>query len=230
MDSSLSDKKVTIQYDIKYINERINREVCNKTIEALTDKALLPKYKNSDSTKESIKLLESILDANGVDKEVKQKIIEECLEPFLIKAGTKGNERGNEFNRIVKKHIEDMKLDYDRFDICFEKKCKHLKNITVKEIPDWYIMEKSTRKTIIGMNQVDLWGGGNQKNRADKYMSQNDRPINITEKFKLVCVVCNYTQIKCEKNDYLLFNTGFSNDTLCYLGNLSNIIDSYFNI
>jgi hypothetical protein len=34
------------------------------------------------------------------------------------------------------------------------------------EIPDWYILEKSTGKVIIGMNQLDLWSGGQQINRG----------------------------------------------------------------
>ena len=27
------------------------------------------------------------------------------------------------------------------------------------EMPDWYVLEKTTNKITIGMNQLDLWGG-----------------------------------------------------------------------
>lgn len=46
----------------------------------------------------------------------------------------------------------------------------------------------------------------------------------------LLCVVCNELQFKNENNKaFILFKTGFTNNTLCYLNNLDNIINSYFN-
>ena len=45
-----------------------------------------------------------------------------------------------------------------------------------------------------------------------------------TEKSKLLCVVCNKTKLASDKNKvYKLFETGYKNDTLCYLKNLNNI-------
>ena len=46
---------------------------------------------------------------------------------------------------------------------------------------------------------------------------------------KLLCVICNEIQLKSKKNKtYNLFETGFTNNTLCYLNNLQNIIHSFF--
>ena len=158
-----------------------------------------------------------------IDEETKQKIIQEYLLE-LIPAGTKGVIRGNKFNNIVKKFIINLGLDKERFEICFEKKCEgHF----TTEIPDWYILEKSTNKIIIGMNQLDLWGGGQQLNRGSKYIENNKHN---NENSKLLCVICNEIQFKSNKNKaYKLFETGFINNTLCYLNNLQNIITSYFN-
>ena len=75
----------------------------------------------------------------------------------LIPAGTKGVIRGNKFNNIVKNIIENIKLDESRYTICYEKQCELC---ITSEIPDWFIQEKITNKIIIGMNQLDLWGGG----------------------------------------------------------------------
>ena len=153
----------------------------------------------------------------------KQKIIQEYLLQ-LIPAGTKGVIRGNKFNNIVKQFIAKLELDTYRFEICFEKKCEgHF----TTEIPDWYILEKSTNKIIIGMNQLDLWGGGQQLNRGSKYIENNKHN---NENSKLLCVVCNEIVFKSKKNKaYKLFETGFENNTLCYLNNLQYIINSYFN-
>ena len=48
-------------------------------------------------------------------------------------------------------------------------------------------------------------------------------------KIVILCVVCNEIQFKSKKNKaYKLFETGFENNTLCYLNNLQNNIISYF--
>jgi hypothetical protein len=203
------------------INTRIKKEVCYETLEELTDTKLLCEYKDCNSVKNQIKKLSDVL-GKYMDEETKQKIIQEFLLE-LIPAGTKGVIRGNKFNKIVREKITKLGLDTDRFDICFEKKCEgHF----TSEIPDWYILEKSTNKIIIGMNQLDLWGGGQQLNRGSKYIENNKHN---NEKSKLLCVVCNEIQFKSKNKAYKLFETGFKNNTLCYLNNLQNIITSYFN-
>jgi hypothetical protein len=118
-----------------------------------------------------------------------------------------------------------MKLDEKLFEICFEKEC----NLCVtSEKPDWYIIEKETKKVIVGMNQLDLWNGGAQSNRGSKYIIENKHN---TENSKLLCVVCNKIKINSEKNKaYKLFKTGFDNDTLCYIKNLKIIIKTYFKL
>ena len=76
------------------------------------------------------------------------------------------------------------------------------------------------------MNQLDLIGGGHQINRGYKYLIDNKHN---TKTSKLVCVICNHTQFKTNNKKSKLFEVGFSNNTLTYLKNLDNIINSYFN-
>jgi len=210
------------ELSMENINRRIKEEVCYETLEELTDAKLMCEYKDCNSVKNEIKKLSEVL-GKYMDEETKQKIIQEYLLQ-LIPAGTKGVIRGNKFNKIVQDFIVNLELDTERFEIYFEKKCEgHF----TSEIPDWYILEKSTNKIIIGMNQLDLWGGGQQLNRGSKYIENNKHN---NENSKLLCVVCNEIQFKSKKNKaYKLFETGFSNNTLCYLKNLQNIITSYFN-
>lgn len=76
------------------------------------------------------------------------------------------------------------------------------------------------------MNQLDLWGGGQQINRGSKYLIDNK---NNTEKSKMVCVVCNEINFISTKNKaYKLFEIGYLNNTLCYIKNLEPIIMTYF--
>jgi hypothetical protein len=221
----MTEKKVKLviehELSMEDINTRIKQEVCYETLEELTDEKLMREYKDCNSVKNKIKELSDILE-KYMDEETKQKIIQEYLLQ-LIPAGTKGVIRGNTFNNIVKQFITKLSLDTERFEICFEKMCEY--HFTT-EIPDWYILEKSNNKIIIGMNQLDLWGGGQQLNRGSKYIENNKHN---NENSKLLCVVCNEIQFKSKKNKaYKLFETGFENNTLCYLNNLQNIIISYF--
>ena len=185
--------------NLKYINERINNEICYDTIDKLKDNYLLNEYKECKSVQNEINKLDEILEKHKIELEIKKSIINDYLLE-LIPAGTKGVIRGNKFNSIVKDTIINLKLDTERFEICFEKQCEI--SITT-EIPDWYILEKSTQKVIIGMNQLDLWGGGQQQNRGSKYLINNK---NNTLNSKLLCVVCNkinFTSNKIKHMNYL---------------------------
>jgi len=217
------DNKIIDEIEIDKINKRIKKEICYNTLIKLSDTSLISEYKNSSSVKNEIKKLSDILE-KYIDDLTKQKIIQEYLLQ-LIPAGTKGVIRGNKFNNIVKTVIIELGLDLDIFEINFEKKCIFC--ITT-EIPDWYILEKSTNRIIIGMNQLDIWGGGQQINRGSKYIDNN---VHNTKNSKLLCVVCNEIQFKNKKNKaYKLFEIGFKHDTLCYINNLHNIIISWFSI
>jgi len=211
-----------MELSIKDVNKIIEEQCCRATEEALTDTNLMSEYENCPSVQKAINKLRDVL-GKYINEETKQKIIQDYL-PHLIPPGTKGVIRGNKFNNIVKQFITKLALDTDRFEICFEKKCEgHF----TTEIPDWYILEKSTNKIIIGMNQLDLWGGGQQLNRGSKYIENNKHN---NENSKLLCVVCNEIQFKSKKNKaYKLFETGFENNTLCFINNLQNIIIAYFN-
>lgn len=202
------------------INERINKEVCYETIAKLNDENLRSEYLNKTSVKNSISELETILN-EFVSEDIRTKIIDKYLHK-LIPPGTKSSVRGNKFNRIVKDYINNLKLDPDKYEVCFESNCE---KYTTDEIPDWYILEKETNRVMIGMNQMDLWNGGHQLNRGYKYIKLNETK-NIT-----ICVVCSYIQFKSSQNKaFKLFEIGYKNNTLCYLNNLSNIISQYFNI
>ena len=80
---------------------------------------------------------------------------------------------------------------------------------------------------MIGMNQLDLWGGGQQINRGSKYVINNEE----TDKYKLVSIVCNKVKIKSYKNKvYKIFNEGYKKNNLCYLNGLNKIINKYFSL
>jgi len=209
---------------LKEINDRINLEFCEETANKLTDDNLLEEYKKQQSVKKQIDELTNLLKKHSISDEQNINIIKDYT-PKLIPAGTKGVIRGNKFNSIIKDEINNIKLDENLFEICFEKECDLC---VTSEKPDWYILHKKTKKVIIGMNQLDLWNGGAQGNRGSKYIIDNKHN---NQNNKLLCVVCNKIQIKSTKNKtYKLFETGFDQNTLCYIKNLKNIINIFFNL
>lgn len=209
--------------NINYINQRILNEICEDTIFNLSDEQLLNDYKKCNSVKNKINKLQLVLEKYNINNNTIQMILDDCLYD-LIPPGTKGVIRGNKFNSIVKKTIENIQLNNKHFDICFEKQCSVIKT---SEIPDWYILNKNTNKILIGMNQLDLWKGGQQLNRGSKYLINNK--IN-SENSKLLCVICNKINFKRNNKTFKLFDIGFKNNTLCYLKNLHNIINEYFDL
>ena len=207
--------------DIKSINNRIDTEICYNTISKLEDNNLLEEYKKCKSVKNKVTTLSSIMKKYKVSNKILKYIISDYFI-HLIPPGTKGVIRGNKFNKIVKKYIEDLNLD-NKFDVQFEKQCAD-----TSEIPDWYIREKKTKKIIIGFNQLDIVSGGQQTNRGAKYLLDNKYNTN---KSKLLCVICNKINFTSNKNKaFKLFHVGFTNNTLCYLNNLGTIIKDFFNI
>lgn len=210
--------------EIEKINRRINREFSQKTLDRLSDETLNKKYLKTKSVANKIDEITKIMEEVGISEKHIKQVIKKYNEK-LIPPGTKGSLRGNEFNNLIKREIISMKLDDTKFEVKFEK--KNLK-LETHEIPDWYIECKSSGKILIGMNQLDFWGGGQQINRGYKYLF--DDKIN-SNKSKLLCVICNYKQItRKNTNTYKLFNRGFQNNTLCYIKNLKNIIKQYFDI
>lgn len=218
-----NDNKKKIILNIDYINNRIKKEICYEAINKLKDENLLEVYKNQKSVKSKINYYKNILKEEDVEDKKIDNILNKTMLT-LIPPGTKGVVRGCEFNKIVKEYILNRGLSQERFIIEFE---KNNKLYNTNEIPDWYIQDKETNKVMIGMNQLDLWSGGQQINRGSKYVI-NDKQ---TKKNKLVSVVCNEVIIKSYKNKvYKLFNEGYKKNNLCYLNGLNNIINKFFNL
>ncbi len=203
--------------NFKDINQRINNEICYNTIDLLKDENLHIEYIKCKSVKNEIMKLKNILEkyTNIINSD---NIIKDYTK-HLIPSGTKGVIRGNKFNEIVKNKIISLNLDNLKYLIEFEK------NIDIcEERPDWYIKNLISGKIIIGMNQIDLFSGGHQINRAYKYLFNNK--LN-NENIKLLCVICKFTEIKTYNKTYKIFDKGFEENTICYLNNLENIIINF---
>ncbi len=205
------------------LNEWIESNYCKEIDISLNDSNLLTVYKTLPSVAERVEILRQILKTNNICNDIIGNVINEYMI-YIIPAGAKAAIRGNQFNKIIQQKILNMKLNTNLYDIQFEKHCHHA---NTNECPDWFILERSTNKVLIGMNQIDLWGGGSQFNRAFKYLN-ND--FHSSDK-KMICVICKHTYIKCANTKlFKIFDIGYENENLCYPTNLYSIITRFFGI
>jgi hypothetical protein len=207
---------------LESINTQIQEMVCLDTIKQMNDVQNL--CLESPSVKRNIDDLKDLLltSESFTTTDLKHAFLMDNLAKYLIPAGTKGALRGKKFNDLVKKNILELDLSESRFEIKFEEKCKQC---LTYEIPDWYIHDALKNKTLIGMNQMDLWGGGQQLNRGFKYLIENKLNTNKT---RILCVVCNDVIIKSKNKVYKLLTIGIKNNTICYMTNLEKTIINYF--
>ena len=206
------------------LQNRINLQYCSKTYDALSDIALQKEYVKTKGFVEQNRKLEAVLKKHLKDAATISNILVEYTSQ-LVSPSIKATVRGAKFNRLVKEFLLNLNLP-KHYSIQFEKSLEQ-----ISERPDWYIKaedEKST-KTLIGMNQMDLWGGGHQINRGDKYINKT----HLSNGYKLICVVCNKIDISNKRKTTKVFQIvekGIRLNTICYLGGLKKIIYDYFDL
>lgn len=185
----------------------------------LLDSVLRPKYIGQKSVQSRLRIIRDKLSVL-VETEEKVDNIMNVIVDDIIPAGTKGNVRGLEFNHIIKSMLE-MKMEPNQLELSFETNCPVY---DTSEIPDWWIYCKVTNKYVIGYNQIDLWNGGSQINRANKYLSEDfhhKTPWNVS----ILCVVCYPLPLKKKNtNKYEMFSKAFLQHRLCYTSAMIHVV------
>lgn len=182
----------------------------DEVIKKLTDISLSKKFLDSKATKETFKKVMLVLDKHNVANA--EAVIADLI-PYLIPPGVKGVVRGLAFNQIVmdwlNEHYEGVEFE---------------KNIDgISERPDWYILHNN--HYIVGYNQIDLWSGGAQTNRGNKYI--------LDDSFHEKNSTIKYVSVIASKPDKIspklkkLFEVGISKKRMTYLSGLESIIDGY---
>jgi hypothetical protein len=218
-------KSKEVDAEINRLNEEVKKQYCSETEKAISDESLLSVYKETDSVKRQSKLLKEILKEEDIETEKIDRILTKYILS-LIPPGTKGVIRGNKFNKLVEKKIKSFELNLEDFEIKCEKSHP---DFETSEIPDWYIYQKSTKKIMIGMNQLDLWSGGAQSNRGSKYVLDDSK--HNTENMKFVSVICKDKVIASKQNKmFKIFQVGFAEKRLCYINGIEEIVKDFFKI
>lgn len=162
-------------------------------------------YKNQKTTVDSI-----ISDTIKISARKKGALVERLMSHF-VSHGIKSSLRGIKFNNEVAKKIQP--LVRRKPHIIFSLETSHR---LLFEKPDWMLYNCRTRSTLVGYNQIDLWGGGHQINRGSKYILDQALHARLSRhKVKLVAVVAGgpSTLTKGTKK-YDIVNTGIEKKRL----------------
>ena len=153
----------------------------------LNDESFLARCGESASTARNRTILNKILTNCKVRKAIREKICQKATS-LLIPPGVKAALRGNQLNAVVNARLEKLVRKRRDLAIFFEQTHKKFSAL-IHERPDWLISKKDGRM-IVGFTQVSLWGGGQQLNRAAKYILDESLHRALTKRgVRLVCVV-----------------------------------------
>ena len=200
----------------EWIIENYNPEI----EKSLSDEELIEEYVKYPSVKKNTKILTEVLRQNNVTYRQIEKIKKDYVKQ-LVPPGTKSVVKGSRFNNIIKDILLRIFTD-ERYEVAFEKNCDYM----FSEIPDWYIKDKETNKIVIGYNQLDLWSGGSQINRASKYIMDDNFHLKYeADNVKVLSVVCNNLSLISETNKpFKIMKYGINTGRVCYVKNLTRAI------
>jgi hypothetical protein len=229
---SLSKDKINYMIEDEMDND-VNRMLLigNIVDRFASDKKFRKKYATSSKNK----IFKSLCDTNFNLLSAKNK---KEIENLISNAPrTKGKLMDNMFNEIINIFINSLTIRYDgRFEFGFKSIHKNF-NLPnhLDKVPDWYIYDKLDDKILYCYNRRNLWHSDRDRKKGMEYIVKN-KEKNNTDNMKILFIVADDTSIKQyirkgEKTDKAnIFETGFENDTLCYLGGLLRIINNFFNL
>lgn len=190
-----------------------------KDLPNLTDDMLIADYYKTKSVKKQLDNIKKVLEEYKISHVNCCKIAKKLL---VIPPGTKSHIRGCKFNDIIsieiKKSIKRLKLNLD-----FKLEKKH---DSFHEIPDWII--SNDKKTLVGYNQISLFGGGHQLNRGSKYILDDTLHKKLNKKrIKMVCIVKDIPKSKKGKS-YDILLKGIEKKRIYCIGGIQKLIKEYF--
>ena len=217
-----------LEIDLPKINKFIKNGYCPNISTKILNPNLeeMLKYPSLKKVRSKIKRIITQNLCSDISDEKCDNLIEQMTKNF-IPPGLKGVVLGNLFNKEIELLVKSITLQNKNLKCNFE---KNLQEHKLSEIPDWYIIDTTNNKSLVGFNQLDLWTGGHQTNRASKYVKDDDFHVKYKQyNIKIISVVCRKIEVKsCKNKVFTLFKTGIEKQRLFYPNHLQNYIEKYF--
>lgn len=189
-----------------------------RALPELDDDVLFSRYCDTPSVKKRVCEIKSLLREYGLTHTQCAALARKLL---VVPPGTKSHIRGCMFNQIIKREIlkvlgcnDDVKAEFEKYHPCFS------------EIPDWVLTKG--KKILVGYNQISLFGGGHQLNRASKYIMDDALHRTLSKRrIKMVCVVKDLPLKATGKSHHILLK-GIEKKRIYCVGGLKKLIRDYF--
>lgn len=191
-----------------------------REIPELDDDMLISYYNKAPSVIKRMEIVNKVLADAGLNK-TERCNASKSLMSLIIPSGTKSTIRGRLFNDIISKEIKKHIRNKRGFG--FKMESRHT---MFHEIPDWIIQRNG--KTLVGFNQISLFGGGHQLNRASKYILDTNFHKRLTKmNIKMVCVVKDLP-IETNGKAMTILKEGIRKKTIYCVGGIKQMIKDYF--
>ena len=193
-----------------------------KELPELSDDALIAHYLSNSCVKRKLKEIHNVLVEHGLTHSVSATLAKKLIS---IPPGLKSHIRGRRFNEItaceIRKSLRALKLSGE---VQFEtEKCHSL----FHEIPDWTL--RKGNKTLVGYNQISLFGGGHQLNRGSKYILDDTLHAKLSKRrVKMVCVVKDIPVRSNKGKTHAIFMKGIERKRIYCIGGLKKLIKEFF--
>lgn len=199
------------------INANISKQYDKHLDRQLADCMLERRFASTRSATENKKLIDNICDKLNLDSR-QTRYLNNVLKRRLQSSGMKASVRGGRMNEYVKKTLSKF---LTIGELCFEK--KHAKVPCIHEIPDW--TWEVNGQIFIGFNQLDLWNGGAQLNRAAKYIMDNTLHQRLKKKnIYIICLVARKIHISSENKVSRIIQHGLKHNRLFWLNGLKEFL------
>lgn len=197
--------------DVELSNSKISYNPVNMEEENKLNDMTMKTIISSESYK--CKLLElktHIEELSKVKIDENDLLNDDYFSSLIIKPQSKAIIRGNLFNSEVYSSFVSIMPEGSIIE-------REFKHPDFAEILDLYV--KYNDKELFIFNQIDLWNGGEQLNKCDKYLS-NPKP-------GLLCIVLHEPNITCKSKVHKLITTNL-NKHIIWFSDIHEFVKSYF--
>lgn len=176
-------------------------------------------YQETPSVKARMARLDRILAEEGLTSR-KREVLSRRLVCMLVPAGTKGAVRGRLFNKMVEGEVS--RALGRRRGVSFSVEKAHP---LFQEIPDWVLHKNN--KTLVGFNQVSLFGGGHQVNRGGKYVMDDTLHRRLARRgVRMVCIVKDFPS-RGKGKGWEITCAGVAKKRLYPLGGIKELVEEF---
>jgi len=187
---------------------RIQNEICYNTINSLSDYQIIQEYKYHKNIYNKLKVINNVLNTYGINDKNIMNDFAYALTPINVLNQLKKDK----FNKIVLENINKLELDIKPI-------------IKINKKYDWCLSNKKNKKTLYGINIIDINKCKKMSEAINNINSYNDNFNNHTN---IIYVICNNIYINNLSNRTIEFlQKGFMNNKVCYIKGLIHSINRY---